>query len=130
MKFFVIDDKRLLNRFLTTYLRGKGHQASSTTDGSKALDVIGAGSPAVFDAVLLSTGGTDSTNGIKLLRMIREKHPELCIAMFLDPGHTDDQLAAAEKAGANGYVSKGLGPSEIYATLMRVVAEHGRSAKN
>ena len=27
------------------------------------------------------------------------------------------------KAGANGYVSKGLGPSEIYSALMRVLSQ-------
>ena len=32
MNFLVVDDNRLLNRFLTTYLRGKGHQAASLTD--------------------------------------------------------------------------------------------------
>jgi DNA-binding NarL/FixJ family response regulator len=31
-------------------------------------------------------------------------------------------MQAARKAGANGYVSKGLGPSEIYSALMRVLA--------
>ena len=35
MNFLVVDDNRLLNRFLTTYLRGKGHAASSLTDSSK-----------------------------------------------------------------------------------------------
>ena len=35
MNFLVVDDNRLLNRFLTTYLRGKGHVASSLTDSSK-----------------------------------------------------------------------------------------------
>ena len=30
-------------------------------------------------------------------------------------------LKSARKAGANGYVSKGLGPSEIYSALVRVL---------
>jgi DNA-binding NarL/FixJ family response regulator len=32
-------------------------------------------------------------------------------------------MQAARKAGANGYVSKGLGPSEIYSALMRVLSQ-------
>ena len=35
MNFLVVDDNRLLNRFLTTFLRSKGHAASSLTDGCK-----------------------------------------------------------------------------------------------
>ena len=36
-----------------------------------------------------------------------------------EQGYVD--RAVWNKAGANGYVSKGLGPSEIYSALMRVI---------
>jgi AmiR/NasT family two-component response regulator len=41
--------------------------------------------------------------------------------MFTGLGYDEDAMQAARKAGANGYVSKGLGPSEIYSALMRVI---------
>jgi len=38
-------------------------------------------------------------------------------------------MQAARFAGANGYVSKGLGPSEIYSAVMRVLHDptHAKS---
>ena len=50
------------------------------------------------------------------------KHAELPIVMFTGLGYDEDAMQAARKAGANGYVSKGLGPSEIYSALMRVLS--------
>ena len=43
--------------------------------------------------------------------------------MFTGLGYDEDAMQAARKAGANGYVSKGLGPSEIYSALMRVLQQ-------
>ena len=118
MNFLVVDDNRLLNRFLTTYLRGKGHAASSLTDSSKVeswLDL----NPC--DGLILDIG-MPKIDGLTLISQVREKHADLPIVMFTGLGYDEDAMQAARKAGANGYVSKGLGPSEIYSALMRVLA--------
>jgi AmiR/NasT family two-component response regulator len=41
-----------------------------------------------------------------------------------------EAMQIARKAGANGYVSKGLGPTEIYAALMRVLTQHATPHAN
>src|SRR6266581_4436265 len=117
MNFPVVDDNRLLNRFLTTYLRGKGHVASSLTDSSKVeswLDL----NPC--DGLILDIG-MPKIDGLTLISHVREKHTSLPIVTFTGLGYDEDAMQAARKAGANGYVSKGLGPSEIYSALMRVL---------
>ena len=124
MNFLVVDDNRLLNRFLTTYLRGKGHSASSLTDSSKVeswLDL----NPC--DGVILDIG-MPKIDGLSLISMIRAKYADLPIVMFTGLGYDEDAMQAARKAGANGYVSKGLGPSEIYSALMRVLSQHHATA--
>ena len=66
MNFLVVDDNRLLNRFLTTYLRSKGHGCSSLTDSSKVvgwLDINGC------DAIILDIG-MPKIDGISLIGMI------------------------------------------------------------
>jgi DNA-binding response OmpR family regulator len=120
MNFLVVDDNRLLNRFLTTYLRGKGHSASSLTDSSKVeawLDL----NPC--DGLILDIG-MPKIDGLTLISMVRTKNPDLPIVMFTGLGYDETAMQAARAAGANGYVSKGLGPSEIYSALMRVLAQH------
>jgi DNA-binding response OmpR family regulator len=125
MNFLVVDDNRLLNRFLTTYLRGKGHSAASLTDSSKVeswLDL----NPC--DGLILDIG-MPKIDGLTLISQVREKHPHLPIVMFTGLGYDEDAMQAARKAGANGYVSKGLGPSEIYSALMRVIQQYPQPAK-
>ena len=117
MNFLVVDDNRLLNRFLTTYLRGKGHTASSLTDSTKVTAWLELNP---CDGLILDIG-MPKIDGISLIAVVREKHPELPIVMFTGLGYDEDAMQAARKAGANGYVSKGLGPSEIYSALMRVI---------
>ncbi len=120
MNFLVVDDNRLLNRFLTTYLRSKGHSCSSLTDSSKVLSWLDLNA---CDAIILDIG-MPKIDGISLISMIREKYAALPIVMFTGLGYDEEAMQAARKAGANGYVSKGLGPSEIYSALIRVLSQN------
>jgi DNA-binding response OmpR family regulator len=117
MNFLVVDDNRLLNRFLTTYLRGKGHSAHSLTDSSKVEPWLELNP---CDGLILDIG-MPKIDGLTLITLLRAKHANLPIVMFTGLGYDEDAMQAARKAGANGYVSKGLGPSEIYSALMRVI---------
>lgn len=118
MNFLVVDDNQLLNRFLTTYLKDKGHQAVALTDGTKVVPWLDVNA---CDAVILDIG-MPKIDGLSLIAMIREKFADLPIVMFTGLGYDEESMQKARKAGANGYVSKGLGPSEIYAALLRVLA--------
>lgn len=124
MNFLVVDDNRLLNRFLTTYLRSKGHGCSSLTDPSKTLSWLDLNP---CDAIILDIG-MPKIDGLSLISMIREKFSVVPIVMFTGLGYDEEAMQAARKAGANGYVSKGLGPSEIYSALMRVLNQVPKTA--
>jgi DNA-binding response OmpR family regulator len=125
MNFLVVDDNRLLNRFLTTYLRSKGHGCSSLTDPSKVLSWLDLNP---CDAIILDIG-MPKIDGLSLISMIREKFATVPIVMFTGLGYDEEAMQAARKAGANGYVSKGLGPSEIYSALMRVLNQAPKTAE-
>jgi DNA-binding response OmpR family regulator len=125
MHFLVVDDNQLLNRFLTTFLRDKGHQASALNDGVKVVSWLDVND---CDAIVLDIG-MPKIDGLSLISMIREKHADLPIVMFTGLGYDEEAMQTARKAGANGYVSKGLGPNEIYSALMRVLNQHAKPAK-
>lgn len=120
MNFLVVDDNRLLNRFLITYLRSKGHECSALTDGTKTLSWLDLNP---CDAVILDIG-MPKLDGLSVIPMIRTSHPNLPIIMFTGLGYDEETMQAARFAGANGYVSKGLGPTEIYSALMRVLQQN------
>ena len=117
MNFLVVDDNRLLNRFLVTYLRSKGHSAAALTDSSKVEGWLAANE---CDAVILDIG-MPKIDGITLISIIRSQYAELPIIIFTGLGYDEEMMQTARFAGANGYVSKGLGPSEIYSAVMRVL---------
>jgi DNA-binding response OmpR family regulator len=117
MTFLVVDDNRLLNRFLTTYLRSKSHSAHALTDSTKVEAWLELNE---CDGLILDIG-MPKIDGLSLVSLIRAKHANLPIVMFTGLGYDEEAMQAARKAGANGYVSKGLGPSEIYSALMRVI---------
>jgi DNA-binding NarL/FixJ family response regulator len=98
--------------------------ASSLTDSTKVeswLDL----NPC--DGLILDIG-MPKIDGLTLISQVRATHPDLPIVMFTGLGYDEDAMQAARKAGANGYVSKGLGPSEIYSALMRVLASQPSKA--
>ena len=74
------------------------------------------------DAAILDIGMPD-IDGITLISLVRKRHPHLPIVIFTGLGYDEEMMKAARVAGANGYVSKGLGPNEIYASLMRVISQ-------
>ena len=85
MNFLVVDDNRLLNRFLTTYLRGKGHVASSLTDSSKVEAWLELNP---CDGLILDIG-MPKIDGLSLISMIRVKHANRGAAPFLPPRISD-----------------------------------------
>ena len=76
------------------------------------------------DAIVLDIG-MPKIDGLSLISIVRQKHPNLPIVMFTGLGYDEEMMQAARFAGANGYVSKGLGPGEIYSALMRVLHSTG-----
>jgi DNA-binding response OmpR family regulator len=117
MNFLIIDDNRLLNRFLVTYLREKEHNCSAISDATKAVEWLKANP---CDAIILDIA-MPKIDGLTLIKLIRAEHKDLPIIMFTGMGYDEELMQAARTAGANGYVSKVLGPAEIYAALLRVL---------
>lgn len=115
----MVDDNRMLNRFLVAFLRSKGHDCHALSDGTKALQWLALNR---CDAVVLDIG-MPKLDGLSLLRAIRENHPCLPVVIFTGMGYDDELMREALAAGASAYASKGLGPGEVYAAMLRVVYE-------
>jgi len=117
MNFLIVDDNRLLNHFLVSYLRGQGHDCHSLTDSTKVEAWL---MLYPCDAMVLDIG-MPKIDGLSLISLVRQSHPDLPIVIFTGMGYDEELMNTARAAGANGYVSKGLGPNEIYCALMRAL---------
>ena len=61
-------------------------------------------------------------DGISLISFIREVNVTVPIIVFTGMGYDEEQMHAALRAGANGYVSKNLPVEQLYSVLSRVLA--------
>ncbi|HEY2124044.1 MAG TPA: response regulator [Chthoniobacterales bacterium] len=116
--FLIIDDDPGINRFLVTYLHQKGHSCESLTDGFQTATWL-----AHHDCeVVIVDLKMPKIDGMSLISFIREINATVPIIVFTGMGYDEDQMHAALRAGANGYVSKNLPIEQLYSVLARVLA--------
>lgn len=116
--FLIIDDDPGIGRFLVTYLRQKGHTSESLTDGFQTATWL-----AHHDCeVVIVDLKMPKVDGMSLISFIREISATLPIIVFTGLGYDEEQMHAALRAGANGYVSKNLPIEQLYSVLARVLA--------
>lgn len=117
-EFLIIDDDPAVTRFLSTYLRQKGHTCATLTDGFQTA--------AWFELqdceVVVVDLNMPKIDGISLISFLRERQPNLPIIVFTGVGYEEEKMHGALRAGANGYVSKNLPIEQLYCVLSRVLA--------
>ncbi len=123
--FLIIDDDPGISRFLITYLRQKGHTCESLTEGFQTATWLAHNDCEVIVVDLKMP----KIDGMSLISFIREINPALPIIVFTGLGYDEDQMHAALRAGANGYVSKNLPVEQLYSVLARVLATCQQNAR-
>jgi len=114
----VVDDDLQLRRFLRTTLAGHGHTVVEAGSVAEALDAIARVRPAV---ILLDLGLPDG-DGLSVLRAIEpEARPPVIVLSAR--GQEGDKVTALD-AGAEDYLTKPFGASELLARI-RVVLRRG-----
>jgi DNA-binding response OmpR family regulator len=123
-EFLIIDDDPAITRFLVTYLRQKGHTCQSLTEGFQTATWLAHNDcdVAIVDLKM------PKVDGISLISFLRDINSTLPIIVFTGMGYDEDQMHAALRAGANGYVSKNLPVEQLYSVLSRVLATCQRRA--
>jgi DNA-binding response OmpR family regulator len=117
-QFLIIDDDPGIAKFLVTYLRQRGHTCEALTDGFQTAAWLSENDCEVAIVDLRMP----KVDGISLITFIREMNPGLPIVVFTGVGYDEEQMHAALRAGANGYVSKNLPIEQLYCVLARVLA--------
>jgi two-component system OmpR family response regulator len=117
-QFLIIDDDPGIGKFLVAYLRQRGHTCHCLTDGFQTAAWL-----AHHDCdVVIVDLKMPKVDGISLISFIREINSHIPIVVFTGVGYDEEQMHAALRAGANGYVSKNLPIEQLYCVLARVLA--------
>jgi len=123
IKLIIVDDHTLFSEGLASILRMQPdiEVAGLAESVKEAIDVIDKCKP---DVVLMDFSLPDGT-GAEATRKVLEKHPE-CKIIILTMSESEDNLIAAIRSGAKGYLLKNLSPSKLVVTIKSV--HRGESA--
>jgi CheY-like chemotaxis protein len=120
MKILLVDDDVFLRDMYATKFGELGHTVTTAETGERALEVLEANG---FDVVLLDMIMPGMT-GVELLEKIgalKLSPAPTCIVLSNQGGR--EEIEAAEKAGAKGYIIKAeLIPSEVVAQVTKLMS--------
>lgn len=113
----VVDDHTLLRKGLVGLLQDRGVTVlGEASDGRGAIEQAARLNP----DVILMDANMSACSGIEPVRAIRERMPDARVLM-ISVSDNDENLFAAVKAGAKGYVLKSVEPDELVSAIERVM---------
>jgi DNA-binding NarL/FixJ family response regulator len=123
MKIVIVDDHVLFREGLAAIIRSESDIEILGQAGSvqEAVATVKALKP---DMVLMDFGLPDGT-GAEATRVILQEHPG-CKVIFLTMSEQEEDLFAAIRSGAKGYLLKNMRPSKLISSLRSV--QQGESA--
>ena len=123
IKLVIVDDHALFREGLASIIRLEPDIEVAGLAGSvqEAGEIIRTLKP---DVVLMDFTLPDGT-GADATRMVLEEHPD-CKIIFLTMSDNDENLFAAIRSGAKGYLMKNMSPSKLVTTIRSV--QQGESA--
>lgn len=111
-RVLVVDDEAAIRNFLVRVLQLSGYEVTAACDGREALERL---TDSAF-AVLLTDIKMDRLDGVELLRLAKERYPDL--AVILLTGHaTVPSAIAALRQGAHDYLLKPAKNEDILAAV-------------
>src|SRR5688572_15850976 len=100
----IVDDDRQIRDLLSRYIHSMGYSTLQAASGSEALNVLDDPTSPPVD-ILLSDILMPRMSGIELLQTIRQKKPDLPVALITGAATIDNSIAALN-AGAYAYLLK------------------------
>lgn len=120
-KILVVEDEQSISNFLRTILTANGFDVIAALNGQEAYSMIISHCP---DAVILDLGLPDM-DGMKIIKSVRE-WSKLPIIVVSARTHERDKVDALD-AGADDYITKPFGTSELMARI-RTAIRHTRTS--
>ncbi|MBI4473531.1 MAG: response regulator [Acidobacteria bacterium] len=115
MKILIVDDEPEILSIVAKWLSQKGHDAVTTSDAERALDLVESGD---FNAVLLDLI-MPHASGLNLISRIHELKPGLPVVVMSVIEDTRVAVLAA-KEGIEGYVTKPIEFDKLDSILSRL----------
>ena len=122
----VVDDDQQVRETLVRVIRSQGLECVAVPSADGAISVLDA-DPGV--AVLISDIRMPGTDGVELLRQVREQHPDVAVIML--SAVADVQLAVeCLKLGALDYIAKPMVIGEVQARVTKALEKRELTLQN
>jgi len=117
VKILIVEDERVISNFIAAILAANDYQVIHATTGKEAIAVMASHGP---DLILLDLGLPD-IDGMNVLKVIREwsNLPVIVVSARQDEAEKVEAL----DAGANDYVTKPFGNSELLARIRTAIRQ-------
>jgi two-component system response regulator PilR (NtrC family) len=125
LKILVVDDEEIIRNILLDMLRQDGHTVDQAVDGYDALEQLESSS---YDLVL-SDLTMPRLDGAALLKIIRERWPEILVIIITAYGSVNSAVSAMRE-GAYDYVTKPFLLEEIRMRIRNIMAMRSLSREN
>src|SRR5215470_3683657 len=124
-RILIIDDEASIRESLETLLTLEGYTVETAPEGESGLDRIDRAS---YDLVLLDLA-LPGKNGLEVLHLIRERHPDLPVIMITAFG-TVDNVVEAIRTGAQNFVQKPWDNEKLLAVIRSAIARFHAEEEN
>ena len=118
-KILIVDDEAPVRDLLRDLLKKEDCLPITCSSGEEAMAIL---KKDTFDVVLLDIKLCE-TNGLEVLKKIREKHANLPVVIITGFGFDEELIGKSKQFGCCGYIGKNMPITEIIITFKRFVKE-------
>ncbi len=124
-RLLLVDDDPLIVNSLSEFLKLEGYAVDTAPDGAQAIEMLAANR---YNVVLTDVN-MPRTNGLELLRKIRNHYPDVVVLVITGYG-TIENAVEAVKMGAFEYLTKPIIDDEIRVTIQKALKQQTLLSEN
>jgi len=124
-RILLVDEDTAIVNSLTHFLRSEGYGVDAAPDGTQAVEMLAA---TRYNLVITDVN-MPRTNGLELLRTIRNHYPDVVVLVITGYG-TIENAVDAVKMGAFEYLAKPIIDEEIRATVQKALKQQRLLSEN
>lgn len=124
-RILVVDDDPIIVDSLSAFLRLEGYEVETCNDGSTAIEILSSRRC----SVVISDVNMTQTNGLELLRAIKQHYPDV-VVIFITGYGTIENAVEAVKLGAFDYMTKPVNDDEIRVAVEKALKHHTLISEN
>lgn len=124
-KILIVDDELIMRESLGGWLERDGHVIEKAASGEDALEML---QKTRFDILLVDIK-MEGMSGLELLKIVKEKDPDVAVVMITAFGSISTSIEAM-KTGAFDYLLKPFDPNELGVLIEKIIEAKARTLEN